>query len=157
MQSSRKLGVDLSEAFSRGEGAEERGGRGVRDTSLTLASLRREPSGIFKSCKKDRGRMHRDAPFHTLLIRQPALCKLRSVATFSRKRRLNRAVNPRAATVRGIKVAVGEGLAPPEISVNSVHPSASDAIKLYQTRRGDLRSPEVIIGHHRTFVCCSKA
>ena len=44
--------------------------------------------------------MHSGTPFHTLLIRQPALRKLRSVATFPHKGRLNRAVNRSAATVR---------------------------------------------------------
>ena len=88
---------------------------------LRDSSLRREPFGIFEPCRKERRRMYRDTLFYTLLIRQPALRKLRSVATFSRKRRLNRAVNPRAATVRGIKDAVGEGLAPPATSVTAVH------------------------------------
>ena len=48
---------------------------------------------------KERRRMHSNAPFHTLLIRRSA--PLRSViATFSRKRRLNRAVN-RCASIDG--------------------------------------------------------
>ena len=41
---------------------------------------------------------HSASPFYSLLIRQPALRKLRLSATFSHKRRLNRAVDPRAAT-----------------------------------------------------------
>ena len=43
---------------------------------------------FFEPRRKERRRMYRGTLFYTLLIRQPALRKLRSVATFSRKRRL---------------------------------------------------------------------
>ena len=58
---------------------------------------------FFEPCKKERRRMRSGTPFHTLLIRQTALRKLRLSATFSHKRRPNRDSRQSSATVRGIK------------------------------------------------------
>ena len=43
---------------------------------------------VYSRAKKERRRMRSGMSFYTLLIRQPALRKLRLSATFSHKRRL---------------------------------------------------------------------